>query len=1022
MIFGLIKWFNEEKGFGVIVSTDDSKEIFLHISQWKDKEKISTSNKIPFVFTTAIQRNKLSAVNCKYFNFNDKEHWQNLFNLYSKSDNIKVEYQTYNITELTLNSIPENFNFTIIDTNIQEIINEFSDDDLINKTNLFHKIINSSNNRQLKDYIFDNINKRLLSLSPENQILIFNKQIFKDFLPSKDILINNHHLLEIKYLSNIKDNEILNLIVLKKINELENNFEIEQFQNFSSYISLINTVEFKKVIINKLNSEIGSLYKNLIVTKIKEVAIISENATYEIKQLISKHPSFISAETIELWKLDYAKAIISFSNYDVVFQLYKEGIISDISVFLVNNLAKFDTKHFEIIIRNETLSKGLEKEIFEIQLSKNNFEFVLSFSKKYFPELFIGYDKIIFEKTEQSVYFEFWSKGLGEILPINYLINYFDYTATKYAEIDKWIDRKIISIDAILNVLLTILKNIKQISNRKEFYTKFYCIKKYISTNKGNFEQISLLNDTFNNLILWHLNYTDNFDLNLLKKKFIYFKPDDQVYIFKRLFYLKHTKQIDFNFDELDEIVRADISLFLLNEKFTNDFVLDISTHTIIEAIKSYLSKGNFLFESDLILKDLKNNRNKKFKIQDYFEQCNGRMTAEYNWHSEGKIKQIRFPNNPELFYYGIEFPTGIEREGRNYYGSYTYIEKNPNFEHLKDEVKKLPKVKWNPEKKHWGVPATYKDEVYLFAKENRFFIELENKKHYDNNIHLVEFSKYKDNEPNIPIGINFCEGRKSKILHNKFKNEFWWCVNEACFLNAEINHLDNSFKPENEQNKKIWEYYTLLDILRILGINTDENKSSPIDFVKDGNYYKLIGHINAFNRLVEKLYCLECGDLLYPTETSHFALYRDVKFHCENQNCNQYKKVIYLNHCLNGECANIVDSRVSKQCELKLYICDKCGTCCSFAMFKRRLENLKLVGGYIHPELVENVELEKGHLERAEYYCYKCKKMMTQISENLYKCNSCNVSYDFEKYKWLNKKWTMKPYRRKDYPLQNNK
>jgi len=195
MIFGLIKWFNEEKGFGVIVSTDDSKEIFLHISQWKDKEKISTSNKIPFVFTTAIQRNKLSAVNCKYFNFNDKEHWQNLFNLYSKSDNIKVEYQTYNITELTLNSIPENFNFTIIDTNIQEIINEFSDDDLINKTNLFHKIINSSNNRQLKDYIFDNINKRLLSLSPENQILIFNKQIFKDFLPSKDILINNHHLL-----------------------------------------------------------------------------------------------------------------------------------------------------------------------------------------------------------------------------------------------------------------------------------------------------------------------------------------------------------------------------------------------------------------------------------------------------------------------------------------------------------------------------------------------------------------------------------------------------------------------------------------------------------------------------------------------------------------------------------------------------------------------------------------------------------------------------------------------------------
>ena len=169
---------------------------------------------------------------------------------------------------------------------------------------------------------------------------------------------------------------------------------------------------------------------------------------------------------------------------------------------------------------------------------------------------------------------------------------------------------------------------------------------------------------------------------------------------------------------------------------------------------------------------------------------------------------------------------------------------------------------------------------------------------------------------------------------------------------------------------------------------------------------------------MIDKLYCHKCNELLYPTETSHFALYRDTKFHCENENCSEHKKTIYLNHCLNGECGNIIDSRISKTCDNGLYICNSCGSCCSNSMFKRRLDNLKLVGGYIHPELIKNVEEENGHLEKAEYYCYKCKGMMTEINEKQYKCDSCNVSYDFDKFKWLDKKWMRKNQRRTDYPV----
>ncbi len=598
-------------------------------------------------------------------------------------------------------------------------------------------------------------------------------------------------------------------------------------------------------------------------------------------------------------------------------------------------------------------------------------------------------------------------------------------------------NNKLISRDEISKILLKIIKTHDTINNRIEFYTIYNSIKACINLNEEQLEEILLIQNDFIKLILWHLNYIKDFNFNILKKKFIYFNPQEQVYIFKRLFYLKHKGKLNFSFNELDDIVRADLDLFLLNEQFDNDFVLDISTHVIIEGIKTFMQKESFMFESDLILKDLKRNNKKKFQIENYFEKCEGRLTAEWNWHSEGKIKKVKFPNNPKKYYFAIEFPAAFPATGENYYGSYTYYEKNPNFEHLKNEVRNLPKRKWNNELKHWGVPANYEKAVYDFAKKHRFFIELEDKRHYDNNIHLVEYSRFKldeykkvitdyNNDPikNIPIGIQFCEGRKAKIPHRKFNREFWWCVNQECYQNSTINHLTEEFEKGINGKIKIWEYYTLMDLLKILNINTDESKTNPMDFIPNGHYYKLLGHINSFNRLLEKLYCQECGELLYPTNTSHFALYRDVRFHCENKHCKEYDNTIYLNHCLNGECNNIIDSRVSNRCKNGLYICNSCGTCCSTNMFERRLDNLRKTGGYIHQDLIDNVDNKAGHLEKKEYYCYKCNGMMTEKSDTLFECNTCKIKYDLSKYKWLDRKWTRKFERRNDYPIlqeQNN-
>ncbi len=119
-----------------------------------------------------------------------------------------------------------------------------------------------------------------------------------------------------------------------------------------------------------------------------------------------------------------------------------------------------------------------------------------------------------------------------------------------------------------------------------------------------------------------------------------------------------------------------------------------------------------------------------------------------------------------------------------------------------------------------------------------------------------------------------------------------------------------------------------MLDFCEILNLNTDETNKFG-DYIPKGHYYQFVSLINRFNRLIEKMYCSTCNHILYPVETAHFAAYNVVKFHCTNENCLN-KEEVYLNHCLNGKCNSIIDSRVSKKCSNGLYICEVCGSCCS--------------------------------------------------------------------------------------------
>jgi len=421
---------------------------------------------------------------------------------------------------------------------------------------------------------------------------------------------------------------------------------------------------------------------------------------------------------------------------------------------------------------------------------------------------------------------------------------------------------------------------------------------------------------------------------------------------------------------------------------FNPDIFVDISTDVVIKALMTYKEKQRFSIEGELlatVLNDIGRDKTRRFKLSNYFEKCEGRLITDFprcNWDTEGEIKKIYWGDNQ--FYYAITFPL-MEKWGYNedrWGNRYDRFEKKPRFDELKEAVKMLPGRKWNAEKEHWGVPSNYENQVLEFAEKYRFCLEFEGKK-YEYNTHLARF--HREKEP--PLGISFCEGRLANKPDSLFKNEFWWCRGEKCFNKCETIHTTEE-----------WEKYTLLDFCEILCFNTDETNRMG-DFIPKGHYYQFICLINRFNRLLEKIYCFDCKHILYPVDTSHFAAYAVVRFHCINENCSNNDD-IYLNHCLNGKCNNIIDSRVSKKCDNGLFICDneECGCCCSHDMLSRRLTNLEATGGYIHDNLQKCVKEKLGHLERGEHFCYKCGAKMKETSNEIFQCPNCNVKYNTTK------------------------
>jgi CspA family cold shock protein len=63
MATGTVKWFNPTKGFGFIVPTDGSKDVFVHISAVERAGMRSLSEGQKVSYELATERGKTAAVN-----------------------------------------------------------------------------------------------------------------------------------------------------------------------------------------------------------------------------------------------------------------------------------------------------------------------------------------------------------------------------------------------------------------------------------------------------------------------------------------------------------------------------------------------------------------------------------------------------------------------------------------------------------------------------------------------------------------------------------------------------------------------------------------------------------------------------------------------------------------------------------------------------------------------------------------------------------------------------------------------
>jgi len=197
------------------------------------------------------------------------------------------------------------------------------------------------------------------------------------------------------------------------------------------------------------------------------------------------------------------------------------------------------------------------------------------------------------------------------------------------------------------------------------------------------------------------------------------------------------------------------------------------------------------------------------------------------------------------------------------------------------------------------------------------------------------------DTQNNLSIDTPvFCEGRlvtnkktkKQPSLSKEYNIPYYWCYNKKCiFPTMEYaDGIEHNYKYSSSFEATASYKFGFLNILKLWGASFNSSMMANI----------VSASMNSAKRLFEHLKCRECGVYMIPAKTSNYAYYQSHIYKCETCGAE-----VYLSHCLNPNCTDIIDSRDCSKCPNGWFICKSCLACCNDEKIEIRTQIRKDTG-----------------------------------------------------------------------------
>ena len=333
-----------------------------------------------------------------------------------------------------------------------------------------------------------------------------------------------------------------------------------------------------------------------------------------------------------------------------------------------------------------------------------------------------------------------------------------------------------------------------------------------------------------------------------------------------------------------------------------------------------------------------------KFCNTGLLSACHGAAKLSKYKENDPSLWSIRIVIMPDDSSYLQFEPVTATRKGQE-------VPYNEFAKYIKSEI---PGYNYNTQYKYWEIDAKFYNQLIqmltryrhkfnsemLYTKELNDYGSIVNL-FYNWKNYTLEMYTFTSWHP-----CDFCEGKKYP-KHKLLNVEYHWCKGQS-FINCSGMKSSDCYKT-----------YTLYDIAAILNIQIQ-------------NTSFIHGSFNNLGELLPHLHCKECNHLLEPIDTDYLAARRITMYHCANNSCSKQNEQIYINHCFERDCRNVIDSRDSSKCDNDFVICNKCGVCCSSMQFEKRR-----LAGNLSKRLLKLLQDNAFHLDNKKFFCPKCGKLL---------------------------------------------